>query len=155
MRRMTKYATLASTTVMLLMSPAASVGETITYKGTGTYEVMRAVLPLANGGAAIHLSNNIVATINPSESGFIFGDCAGLGYLTVESSYSADVYCTFTETGDDSFDIKGVVRDAGGNVEIIGGSGKWTDATGQGSIKRKYSAGSRGSYEYVFSITTP
>jgi hypothetical protein len=116
---------------------------------------MRALLPLANGGAAIHLSHNIVATIDPSESGFIFGDCAGLGYLTVEGSYSGTLYCTFTETGDDSFDLKVVSRDDSGSVEIIGGSGKWADATGKGSVKRKYSAGNRGSYEYEFNITTP
>jgi hypothetical protein len=151
---MTKGAVLASVAVML-MSSVVSAGETVTYKGMGTYEVMRAVLPLANGGAAVQLSNNIVATITPSESGFIFGDCAGLGYLTVEGSYSGDIYCTFTETGDDSFDIKGVVRGESGGVEIIGGSGKWTGATGKGSIKRKYAAENRGSYEYEFSITTP
>ena len=154
MRRMTKGAVLASAAVML-MSSAVFAGETVTYKGMGTYEVMRAVLPLANGGAAVQLSNNVVATINPSESGFIFGDCAGLGYLTVEGRYSGDIYCTFTETGDDGFDIKGVMRDKSGSVEIIGGSGKWTGATGKGSIKRKYSAGNQGSYEYEFSITTP
>jgi len=137
------------------MSSTVWAGETVIYKGMGTYEAMRAVLPLANGGAAVQLSNNIVATIEPSESGFIFGDCAGLGYLTAEGSYSGDVYCTFTETGNDSFDVKGVVRDKSGSVEILGGSGKWTGATGKGSIKRKYSAGTQGSYEYEFSITTP
>ena len=154
MRRLTKGAVLACATVML-MSPTVSAGETVTYKGMGTYEVMRALLPLANGGAAIHLSHNIVATIDPSESGFIFGDCAGLGYLTVEGSYSGALYCTFTETGDDSFDLKAITRDESGSVEIIGGSGKWADATGKGSVKRKYSAGNRGSYEYEFNITTP
>ena len=154
MRRLTKGAMLVIAAVML-MSSTFSAGETVTYKGMGTYEVMRAVLPLANGGAAIQLSNNIVATIDPSESGFIFGDCAGLGYLTVEGSYSGVVYCTFTETGNDSFDVKGVVREKSGSVEILGGSGKWTGATGKGSVKRKYSAGTQGSYEYEFSITTP
>jgi hypothetical protein len=121
----------------------------------GTYEVMRAVLPLANGGAAVQLSHNIVATITPSEPGFIFGDCAGLGYLTVEGRYSGALYCTFTETGDDGFDIKATVHGDSGSVEIIGGSGKWADATGKGSVKRKYSAGNRGSYDYEFRITTP
>ncbi len=154
MGRLTKGAVLAGASVMLLSS-IVSAGETITYKGMGTYEVMRAVLPLANGGAAIHLSHNIVATITPSEPGFIFGDCAGLGYLTVEGRYSGALYCTFTETGDNSFDLKAVTRDDSGSVEIIGGSGKWMDATGKGSVKRKYSAGNRGSYEYEFNITTP
>ncbi len=154
MRRMTKGAVLASAAVMFA-SLTVSAGETVTYEGMGTYDVMRAVLPMANGGAAIHLSHNIVATITPSETGFIFGDCAGLGYLTVEGRYSGALYCTFTETGDDSFDLKAVTRDDSGSVEIIGGSGKWADATGTGSVKRKYSAGNRGSYEYEFNISTP
>ncbi len=53
------------------------------------------------------------------------------------------------------FDLKAVTRDESGSVEIIGGSGKWADATGEGSVKRKYSAENRGSYEYEFNITTP
>ena len=153
MGRLTKGAVLACATVML-MSPTVSAGETVTYKGMGTYEVMRAVLPLANGGAAIHLSHNIVATIDPSESGFIFGDCAGLGHLTAEGRYSGALYCTFTETGDDSFDLKATTGDDSGSVEIIGGSGKWTDATGKGSLTRKYAAENGGSYVYEFNITT-
>jgi len=154
MRRMTKGAVLIGAAVMLASS-MVSAGETVIYKGTGTYQVMRAVLPLANGGAAIQHSNNIVASIEPSESGFIFGDCAGLGYLTVEGSYSGDIYCTFTETGDDSFDIKGTGEGGSGTVVVIGGSGKWMGATGTGRIERKYAAENRGTYEYEFSITTP
>ena len=154
MGRLTKGVVLACATVML-MSPTVSAGETVTYKGMGTYEVLRVVLPLANGGAAVQTSNNVVATIEPSESGFIFGDCAGLGYLTAEGSHSASVYCTFTETGNDSFDPKAVTQDESGTVEIIGGSGKWAGATGTGSVKRRYTAERRGSYEYEFRITTP
>ena len=154
MGRLTKGAVLAWAAAML-MSPTVSAGETVTYKGMGTYEVMRAVLPLANGDAAIHLSHNIVATIEPSKSGFIYGDCAGLGHLTVEGKYSGALYCTFTETGNDSFDLKAVTADDSGSVEIIGGSGKWADATGTGSLKRKYTAENGGSYLYEFSITTP
>lgn len=42
-----------------------------------------------------------------------------------------------------------------GNVEVIGGSGKWTGATGTGELKQKWTEGSRGSYEYTFDIATP
>jgi hypothetical protein len=42
-----------------------------------------------------------------------------------------------------------------GQVEIIGGSGKWAGATGSGTFKRKFSSGNRGTYEYEFTITTP
>ena len=41
-----------------------------------------------------------------------------------------DTYCTFAETGEDAFDIRAKVDENGGNVEVIGGSGKWSGATG-------------------------
>ena len=141
--------------LVLLLAGVSAQGETVTYRGMGTYQVIRTLMPLANGGAAIHLSNDIVATIEPSESGFIFGDCAGIGFLSPESRYSAQLYCTFTETGNDAFDLKAVMDDQHGTIEIIGGSGKWQGATGAGSVKPKYAEGDRGSYEYEFKITTP
>ncbi len=129
---------------------------TVTYKGTGTFVATRVALPLANGGAAIHLTNDIVATIEPSQTGFIYGDCAGLGYLSAEAEYSVDAYCSFIESAADGFEIKAKLAvPAGGTVEIIGGRGKWADATGTGTIKPKHIEGSRGTYDYEFEITTP
>jgi hypothetical protein len=96
-----------------------------------------------------------LATIAPSESGFIFGDCAGLAYLSPTGDVSTSVYCTFTESGGDSFDLHGRGDGVSGSVEIIGGSGKWAGATGTGTIKRKWAQGERGTYEYEFAIATP
>jgi hypothetical protein len=139
-----------------LLCGAASAGETVTYKGTGTFVSTRVLLPLANGGAATHLSNDVVATLEPSQTGFVFGDCAGLGYMSAEGEYSVDAYCSFAETEEDAFAIKAKVNPAeGGSVEVIGGSGKWAGATGTGTIKPKYSEGNRGSYTYEFKIMTP
>ncbi len=55
----------------------------------------------------------------------------------------------------DSFDAHGQGDGIEGKVEIIGGSGKWTGATGTGTIKRKWAQGNRGTYEYEFTISTP
>jgi len=140
---------------LALVCSQALAGGTVTYTGTGSYVVTRVVLPLASGGAAIQQVNDVVATIEPSESGFIYGDCAGLGYLSVDDEFSVDVYCTFAENGDDRFDLKGHGSHGEGTVEIIGGSGKWTGATGTGTLKRKFAEGNRGTYEYEFKITTP
>lgn len=134
---------------------SATAAETVTYSGTGTYVVTRSLLPLASGGAAIQQVNDVVATIEPSETGFIYGDCAGLGYLSPEEEFSVDVYCTFAENGEDRFDLKGHGSHGEGAVEIIGGSGKWTGATGTGTLKRRFAEGNRGTYEYEFKITTP
>jgi hypothetical protein len=133
----------------------ASAGESVTFRGTGTYVVVRTVLPMANGGAAVHLVNDTVATIAPSEIGFIFGDCAGLAYLSPTGKVDTNTYCTFSETAEDSFDAHGQGDGTEGKIEIIGGSGKWTGATGTGTIKRKWAQDNRGTYEYEFTISTP
>jgi hypothetical protein len=141
--------------ILMLLAATPALSDTQTYHGMGTYQVLRSVMPMASGAAAVQLSNNIVATIEPSASGFIFGSCAGLGLLAKDESYSAHTYCTFTETGDDAFDVKAIMSSEQGSAEIIGGSGKWRGATGVGSVKRKYAEGDRGSFEYEFEITTP
>ena len=139
-----------------LAGPATALAETVTYKGTGTYQVVRALLPLANGGAALHVINKTVATVEPSESGFMEGDCAGLGYLSPEGEATLQALCTFTMTSVDGFviHIDGDPK-AGAAVEIIGGRGKFEKATGTGNIRRRHVEGNKGSYEYEFAITTP
>ena len=68
---------------LALMTVGASAVADTTYTGTATYSAHRELLPLTNGGAAVHITNQLVGTISPSESGgFIFGDCAGLAYLS-------------------------------------------------------------------------
>lgn len=114
------------------------------------------VLPLANGGGAVHLSNSSVATIEPSDVGFMFGECAGLGYAAKESAdMSGEGYCTFQEDDENSFDIKAKFGAGGGEVEVIGGSGKWEGATGTGTFKRKFVEGNRSTFAYEFKISTP
>lgn len=136
--------------------PAAGAGETVTYSGTGTYSVTRALLPLANGGAALHLANDTVATVQPSESGFMHGDCAGLGYLAPDGAATVQAICSFDLSQADGF----VVRldgdpKAGTSVQVLGGRGKFENATGTGTLRRTFIEGDRGSYEYEFKITTP
>ena len=150
-----KKALLLAVPMTLVLYGSAVAGETITYKGTGTYTAVKNLMPLAGGGAAVHMSFNTVATIRPSESGFMFGSCIGLAYLGADESYAANMLCTFTETGEDGFDIRGLGDGQTGKVEIIGGSGKWAGATGTGTFARMWTDGPRGSYEYEFAITTP
>ena len=133
-----------------------SAGETVTYSGVGTFVANRSTLPLANGAAAFQLANDVVATIAPSESGVLYGDCAGLGYADAKGEYSARAFCTFSETETDGFVIDASVEPGvGGTVKIIGGSGKWAGATGDGILEAKADDGYGGSYSYEFRITTP
>lgn len=136
--------------------PAASAAETVTYSGTGTYVVARALLPLANGGAALHLLNDTTAAVQPSESGFMDGDCAGLGYLGPDGDATVTAICTFDLSRADGFVISLDGDPASGaSVKVMGGRGKFDKATGTGAIRRTFLEGDRGSYEFEFTITTP
>ena len=137
-------------------SLTATAGETVTYKGTGTYSVTRALLPLANGGAVLHLSNSTVAAVQPSESGFMHGQCAGLGYIGPAGESSVKSVCTFDMTVADGFvvSLDGDPK-AGASVKVMGGRGKFDKASGSGSIRQTFLEGDRGSYEFEFKITTP
>ena len=150
----------------LVVGAALALGasaETVTYKGSGHYTASRVLLPLVDGGAAFHAENDTIATIAPSEPGFIFGECAGLGYVSSDGVFEVDSYCTWSESAEDGFVTRGVYlgkmgqADAGGRLEVIGGTGKWEGAHGQGSLRRRYvsESGDRGSYDYEITITTP
>ncbi len=144
------------TVVVLALTSLAATAGTTTYTGTGTYQVIRILLPLANGGAAVQLLNDTTATIEPSESGFMEGECAGTGYLSPESEVTMKVLCTYSLNAKDGFVISIDGNPAkGAMVKVLGGSGSFKGATGTGSVKRKFVKGNRGSYEYEFKITTP
>jgi hypothetical protein len=135
---------------------SAGAAETVTVTGIGTFVSTSSTLPLANGGAAIHLVNEISATMAPSESGAFYGDCAGLGYRDGEGQLSVRAYCTFEENDSDGFALEASMQGGSeGKVEIIGGRGKWAGASGNGTLKAKSNEGYGGSFDYEFRITRP
>ncbi|ADJ27794.1 hypothetical protein [Nitrosococcus watsonii] len=141
--------------ISLLAAENLLAGETVTYHGTGTYKATQILMPLANGDGILHLTNETIATIEPSERGFIFGDCAGLGHITAAGELSTESYCTFRESDEDAFDLHNKAKGGEGMLEVIGGSGKWEGATGTGTVKRKFTEGNHGTYEYELKIKTP
>ena len=153
MRRTIFIATLALAVSSL---SAAAAGETVTYAGTGTYTSTRALLPLSNGGAVLHTVTDTVASVQPSESGFMYGDCAGLAYLSPEDEMTVRTICSFDLTAADGFvvSLEGD-PEAGVSVEVMGGRGKFEKASGTGKARQTFLEGDRGSYEFEFKITTP
>jgi hypothetical protein len=138
-----------------LCATGTAVAESTTVKGKGTYFVQRELLPLANGAAALHITATTVVSAEPSESGIMFGECAGLAYLEQDASYRSRIYCNFTENGTDSFAIQGDMDKAGGKIAVIGGSGRFKDATGDGKLTALGEEGGKGRYSYEFTISTP
>lgn len=141
----------------LCLFEPASAEQTIRYEGKGTYVATREPLVLANGGVAVVSSHAIVATLEPSDVGFIFGNCKGLAYVPPSGPADGvtDLYCTFTETAADGFAIRGAFGPASGTIEVIGGSGRWQGATGGGTFQRRATLGDRGTYEYSLDMTVP
>ena len=134
-----------------------AAAETVTLTGKGTYFVKRELMPLGNGGAALHTTNTTVVSVEPSESGVMFGECAGLAYLSPDAKMSSRVYCNFADNAKDTFVIQGDLAAAGegGKISVLGGSGKWANATGTGKITPLGEDDNQGRYSYEFKITTP
>lgn len=148
-------ALVVSLTLALLFVSGVAKAASITIKGKGTYFVTRSLMPLADGGAVLHTSASTVASSDVSEGGVVFGECAGLAHLTSEGQAKTRVYCNFTETGAGVFVVEADVSIDGGEVKVIGGSGKYAGATGSGMLKRTGEGDGQGTYEYQFDITTP
>lgn len=143
----------AAVVVGLAASPAAA--ETVTYTGTGTYESLRLLMPLANGGAVVNVSVDTTATIAPSEVGFLHGNCSGLIRISTKDIESATAVCSFREHDQDAFDVELSFSGDHAKVSVLGGSGRWKDASGDGTLTRKYVQGNHGTYQYTFNISTP
>ncbi len=137
--------------VLLAAAAAGASAEPVTFTGSATYTAQRELLPLSNGGAAVHVTNRVIGTLTPSESsGFIFGDCAGLAYISPEGEVTIDNLCTFMENDEDGFTLRGRAGIDGGKSEIIGGTGRFAGASGEGRMRRTWLEGDRGSVEYEF-----
>ena len=145
---------LASTLILFGLLGTASAGE-VTYSGTGTYFASKVLMPLGNGGAAVKMDNTVIATIAPADYGFLFGECTGLGYLTPEGEFSSAAYCNLREDEEHSLDIHAERNGDSGTVTILGGTGKWKDASGSIEMTEKFTGENRGSFVYTMTVKTP
>lgn len=125
------------------------------YSGSGTFFATRVLMPMGNGGAAVKMDNEVVLSITPSEIGFLFGHCAGLGYVSPKGEFTSTAYCTLHEDDSHSLDIRAERTADGATGEVIGGSGRWKGATGTMTLKSRFEEGNRGSFDYTMTLTTP
>ena len=148
-------AVIALVAAVLIGASDAAFAAAMTIKGKGTYFVQRELMPLVDGGAVIHTTASTVASSDASDGGVLFGECAGIAHLSSEGKAKGRVYCNFSEGGKDAFVVEADMRLDGGDIRIIGGSGKFGGATGSGMMKRTGESEGSGTYQYEFSITTP
>jgi hypothetical protein len=145
--------------VLLCISTSVFAGETTKYTGTVYATPVKHLMPLGNGDAVlvIEVGGVIALSDNPPSLGAIV--CSGMGLQKVDYSIKTDFYCNIKVNDQDSFDLKGVASEVDGkskgSFDVVGGSGKWVNATGKGSFKRlaKSDAGTKTILEVE--ITTP
>ncbi len=138
----------------LAMAGTATAG-TKTYNGTGNYASQNLTMNLGNGKTVFGGHTLGLATISTDPPTLLVAKCMGLGLITVENKYGAEVYCTFRHNDNDSFDLLLDTNEKGGIAKVIGGSGKWNGATGTAKFTRTSTQEDGGSFSYQLTITTP
>ncbi len=122
--------------VIIFTQSAVVVAENIKYTGTVYAISVQSLMPLGNGDGVV-ISEVIGVSAMSGNPPSLFGfNCAGMGLADAEGKANIDIYCTFKENENDSFDIKGKVKQGTAKLKVIGGSGKFAGATGKGTYKR-------------------
>ncbi len=144
---------------LLCIATSAFAGETTKYNGTVYATPVKHLMPLGNGDAVliIELAGIVALSDNPPTLSTLA--CTGMGLQKADNTTSTDFYCNLKQNDEDSFDFKGNATESDdkskGSFDVIGGSGKWANATGKGKFKRtlKTEGGSKSVLEVE--ITTP
>jgi len=142
--------------LLLTLSFINSVtAETTKYTGTIHANSVKNLMPLANGDGVLLLEASGVAALSGSPPSVLAVKCSGMGIVDSESKAKTDFYCSFIESNEDGFDIKGVVKEDAGTFDVIGGSGKWAKAKGKGKFVQVIRTSEGSKNEFEMEITTP
>ncbi len=126
---------------LLFITSSAFAGQTAKYTGTVYASPVKHLMPLGNGDAVliIEVAGIVALSGNPPTMGTL--TCSGMGIETPDENTTTDFYCNIKENGEDSFDLKGKATETAdgqsqGSFDVVGGSGKWANATGKGKFNR-------------------
>ncbi len=126
---------------LLFITTSAFAGQTTKYTGTVYAYPSKHLMPLGNGDAVliIEIAGIVALSDNPPTLSAL--SCSGMGLEKADSSTSTDFYCNIKASDEDSFDLKGKASETAdgqskGSFKVVGGSGKWTNATGKGKFNR-------------------
>ncbi|OGT82524.1 MAG: hypothetical protein A3H91_03560 [Gammaproteobacteria bacterium RIFCSPLOWO2_02_FULL_61_13] len=122
---------------------AATAGETQEYTGRVYADRTSTLLPLGNGTGVMSIQVSGISTMSGNPPSVFLMRCAGLGLVDAEGKAASDVYCTFDESDNDTFDVKGKLVEGEGMLEVIGGSGRFAGATGSGKFQRTSTDGDK------------
>ncbi|MBM2830882.1 MAG: hypothetical protein HW411_1672 [Gammaproteobacteria bacterium] len=122
--------------VTLLLSQNLYAGNTTKHTGTIYASPVKQLMPLGSGDGVMTIELSGIASLSGEPPSILTVDCAGLGIVAPDSDATTDFYCTFKESDEDIFDIKGTAKSGNASFDVIGGGGKWTGATGKGQFTR-------------------
>ena len=145
---------------LVLISCSLYAAETTKYTGTVYARPVKHLMPLGNGDAVLIIEVAGVVALSGNPPSMATLSCSGMGLQKTDSSTSADFYCNMKENEEDSFDFKGKSSETAdgksqGTFDVVGGSGKWKDATGKGKFVRIEKSGDANKTSFVMDITTP
>ncbi len=126
-----------------------------TYTGSGRVIRNEMTMNLGNGQMVYSANSEGVATISTEPPALLRVKCMGLGRTVEQSGSDTDIYCTFRLDAENAFDVKAKATAKGGTANVIGGSGKWSGATGTVTFVQTSAADTAGSFTYKMTITTP
>ena len=146
-----------SAIALCIMVPIASNAASTTYTGSASISSTQVQMPMANGGTVVTANvTGVGAMITASVSNPILLKlrCSGLGY-TVNNTGNIEFYCTFMENEVDQIDVKGTETSGETAITVIGGSGRWVNATGSGTLKRASTGTNSSNTTFELTIETP
>ena len=148
----------AAAVVLCLAFPAVSIAASMVFTGSASTSSIQVQMPLANGAAVVTANaTGFAAMTGASTPNPILLElrCSGLGYAMIEKAGDIKFYCTFMENDVDQFDIKGTEKSGETVITVIGGSGRWVNATGSGTMKRTATGEASSRSTFDLTIDTP
>ena len=140
----------------LFATATALAGETTKYTGTVYATPVKNLMPLGNGDGVLIMQSSGIVAMSGEPPTIHALTCAGMGLEKPDETTTTDFFCTIKENSDDSFDIKGTASDeTGGAFDVIGGSGKWAGATGNGKFVRVIQSDEGNKNVFEVEITVP
>jgi len=138
---------------ILLTSPVTA--ETMKYTGTIHVSSNKSLMPLANGDGVLQVEAAGIAALSGNPPSILAIKCSGMGIVDSESKAKTDFYCSFQESYEDGFDVKGKIDGDSGNFSVIGGSGEWAKAKGKGKFLQIIQTPDGSKNVFEMEITTP
>lgn len=122
-------------------SGAVRAGESYSMEGRGDNEGVNAVMPVDEGRVVVHVWSNVTLTLEDTSNPVhgATGICSG-SVLVASGESEGSGLCTYEATGGGTLIVRWTnesINERGGNSgtwELIGGSGRWAEATASGTF---------------------